>query len=252
MVNADGPGTQAIWSGPIRTGRLDELDRLAELEIDAARALIEAGAIPPEDLSATPRPIMEQCVADGLLFVAADEDDAPLGFVAAAERDGALHIGEIDVWRHRQGRGIGRALMLAAVAEARRRGLAAAMLTTDRHAPFNRPFYGSLGFCEAGGASLPPALAAVLRSEIERGLDPARRVGMVLPLDGGCSATALEPKRKLARSTGRLRKAFPTSTRDGFMTSTKSATGWKRNICARRKNAETRERINCPAVRSID
>lgn len=183
MDAAGGRPARAVWSGPVRAGRLDELDRLAALEIDAAHALIEAGAIPPDDLSATQRDLMERCAADGLLFVAADENDAPLGFLAAEARNGALYIGEIDVWRRWQGRGIGRALILAAIAETRRRGLRTATLTTDRFAPFNRPFYESLGFREVSGALLPPDLAAVLQSEIERGLDPARRVGMLLRLE---------------------------------------------------------------------
>lgn len=169
-----------IWSGHVRLGRLQELERLAELEIDATMSLIEAGAALAEAASATPRHLMEAAFAEGLVFVATDADDQPLGFLAGGEQDGGLYIGEIDVWRRWQGRGIGRAMILAALAEARRRNLWGAMLTTDRFAPFNRPFYAKLGFIETSFAHLPPSLVAVLEAEISRGHDPARRVGMLL------------------------------------------------------------------------
>lgn len=182
----------AFWSGLVRLGRLAELERLAEIEIDAARALVEAGAAPPGELSATPRFLMELSHSERLLFVAADRDDQPLGFLAGAERNGALYIGEVDVLRRLHGRGIGRALIQAVLAEARRRGFWGAMLTTDRHVPFNRPFYARLGFCETALEEMPPSLAAVLGDEMERGFDPARRLGMVLRFDTGFAAGAVE------------------------------------------------------------
>lgn len=193
MEEPGGPCRHSIWPGTVRAGRIDELDRLAAIEIDAARSLIEAGAIPADHLSATPRAVMERCVADGLLFVVPDDADMALGFLAATECDGALYIGEVDVWQRCQRRGIGRALMLAAIDEASRRRLATAMLTTDRFAPFNRAFYESMGFREVANASLPPALAIILKSEIEKGLVATRRIGMVLSIPQGSSPASGTP-----------------------------------------------------------
>jgi GNAT superfamily N-acetyltransferase len=174
----------------IRPARFGELDILAELEIDACHALIEAGAL-FGDASATPRPLMEQACLDQLLFVAAGPDDEPLGFLAAHEIDGGLYIGEIDVWRRWQGRGIGGKLIKAALAEARLRNAWGAMLTTDRFAPFNYPFYFKLGFREAATDGCPAKLAAVLKAEIDAGHDWSRRVAMVLRFgaDNGPEAT---------------------------------------------------------------
>lgn len=163
----------------IRPAHFSELDILSELEVDACHALIEAGALFGE-ASATPRPLMEQACLDQLLFVAAGSDDQPLGFLAAAESDGGLYIGEIDVWRRWQGQGIGSKLITAALAEARRRNAWGAMLTTDRFAPFNYPFYFKLGFREVPTDRCPPKLAAVLKAEIDAGHDRSRRVAMVL------------------------------------------------------------------------
>lgn len=171
--------TTINWQDRIRSGRVDDLDTLAEIEIDASGALFEAGASASVSQSATPRHLMLQALSEGLLFVITDENDYPLGFLAGMERDGGLYIGEIDVWRCWQGKGIGRALIQHALDDARRRKLRGAMLTTDRLAPFNMRFYGLLGFVEVDPDQAPPSLAQVIRDEIERGYDPGRRVAML-------------------------------------------------------------------------
>lgn len=126
---------------------------------------------------------MEISLSEALLFVATDPDDRPVGFLAAAERDGGLYVGEIDVLRRWQRRGIGRSLMSAGISEARARHLWGAMLTTDRFVPFNYPFYASLGFREVARDAMPPSLEQVLADELARGKEAARRLGMVLRFD---------------------------------------------------------------------
>ena len=51
-------------------------------------------------------------------------------------------------------------------------------LTTFRALPWNMPFYARLGFEEMPTNRLRPELAAVVRDETARGLDPKRRVVM--------------------------------------------------------------------------
>lgn len=170
--------TENSWT--IRAARLNELDAFAAIERDAAISLIEAGVPLPDADSATPVDILAQAQANGLLFVAADRADAPVGFLICSEEDGALYVGELDVVRAWQRRGIGRALLLWALGEARSRGLWGAMLTTDRFAAFNAPFYASCGFAEPATADLPASLAATLAEEAAAGHDPARRTGMLL------------------------------------------------------------------------
>lgn len=163
----------------IRSARLEELEALAEIELDANLSLVEAGVPSNTGPVTTERSLLEQCLSDRLLFVAAVSTDRPIGFLAAAEQDGALYIGEIDVARMWQRRGVGRTLIRPAIAQARSRGLWGAMLTTDRYVPFNAPFYASCGFREVSPDAIPPSLALILKSEIEHGSDPMRRVAMV-------------------------------------------------------------------------
>ncbi|WP_176562867.1 GNAT family N-acetyltransferase [Paracoccus liaowanqingii] len=149
------------------------------MEIDANWSLITAGASVSTSPSATPRHLMEQAISEKLVFIAVDELDQPLGFLAGLERDGGLYIGEIDVWREWQGKGIGSALIRHALHIGRERGLWGAMLSTDRYAPFNMPFYEKLGFFEISVTEAPTALSAVIHDELDRGHNPARRVAMI-------------------------------------------------------------------------
>lgn len=163
----------------LRAARADEFDRLVAIENDAEAALIEAGVPLPSDYPALSHDALALALAAGWLVVAVDRDDRPIGFVAAEVRAAGLLIAEIDVERRLQGHGIGRALMVHVLAGARRRGLWGAMLTTDRLAPFNRRFYETLGFV-ACSDDVPATLRETLAREVRLGLDPDRRVAMVL------------------------------------------------------------------------
>ena len=173
-------GAAPRWSGTVRLARADELNALAIIESDANATLVDAGAVSPDSFTTTPRHLLELSLSAALLFTAVDANDEPVGFLACEERDGGLYVGEIDVLRRWQRQGIGRALMLTALAEARSRRLWGAMLTTDRFVPFNALFYASLGFREIARENLPPSLEAVIVAEVAGGQDPARRVGMAL------------------------------------------------------------------------
>lgn len=169
-----------MWT--IRPGIAADLPRLGEIERDAYPALAGAGAGWQGDNDTLDPSILLDCIAAGLLFVAAGDSDVPVGFLAAAQYPEGLYVGEIDVARAWQGRGVGRALMRQIIDEARTRGLPALFLTTDRHAPFNAPFYASLGFAELRPAETPQFLRAVLADEIASGANPSRRVAMMLSL----------------------------------------------------------------------
>ncbi len=134
----------------------------------------------PNGISAPPRHLLEAALAEALLLVATDDENRPVAFLAAHPHDGGLYIGEIDVARAWQRRGIGRALMRKAIDEARKRHLWGTMLTTERSVPFNAPFYASLGFREVDPAAMPRKLVEVLAGEAAAGAGPDRRVGMVL------------------------------------------------------------------------
>jgi GNAT superfamily N-acetyltransferase len=79
-----------------------------------------------------------------------------------------------------QQRGIGRRLMKQAIKEGRERKLQGITLTTDRFAPFNAPFYASLGLHIVARDACPERLKAILAAESAAGFDPRRRVAMMM------------------------------------------------------------------------
>jgi GNAT superfamily N-acetyltransferase len=164
----------------IRPAILADIGTLQRIEIDATAALVDVGAIPSGD----PRPMsldaLATFVAEHICIVAEAISFGLVGFVAARGIGADLYIAELDVLRSYQIAGIGRRLMLAILEEGTNRQFRSAILTTDRHAPFNRPFYEKLGF-KMSEPPVPP-LAGLLADEIRQGLDPARRVGMLRPL----------------------------------------------------------------------
>jgi GNAT superfamily N-acetyltransferase len=165
----------------IRQARLGELPRLTEIELDAFATLAEALGI-SDAAHALPHAILRKAFEAGLLIVAADSDDHPVGFLAAEEIHDTLYVIELDVSRDWQRKGVGRQLMSHAVDMARTRRLSALTLTTDRHVSFNAPFYQSMGFQTVDGQDMPPFLRAKIDDEISNGMDPQRRVAMLLKL----------------------------------------------------------------------
>jgi GNAT superfamily N-acetyltransferase len=116
--------------------------------------------------------------AQGRLWVALD-DDRPVGFALVdGLDDGTLHLEEIDVDPRHGRRGVGATLVRAVCQWAAEAGHATVTLTTARDLPWNMPFYARLGFRILPRAELTPDLAAIVRDETARGLDPDARVVM--------------------------------------------------------------------------
>ncbi|UHS56061.1 GNAT family N-acetyltransferase [Agrobacterium vaccinii] len=164
---------------PVRPCCDHEIALLADIERDAFLTLRDAGGIDGEPV-ASDALLLERSLADGLLFVATNENDQPVGFIAATEVDGELYIEELDVLRAVQGRGIGARLMHVMIDRAAKRALHCITLTTDRLVPFNAPFYEKLGFSILESGDLSAHLRDRLSVQIAHGLDPQRRVAMAL------------------------------------------------------------------------
>jgi predicted N-acetyltransferase YhbS len=163
----------------IRPADPDDFDEIRRVELAAFETLRSAGAMsgPPAATSAQElRDYLEQ----GLLLVACAEDGAIAGYCGGCVADGFLHIGEVDVHPEWQRMGLGGRLLGALIELGRARGLLGATLTTDRFAPFNAPFYKTMGFQLLEDKATPPWLRDILQLEVDRGLDPFRRVGMIL------------------------------------------------------------------------
>jgi GNAT superfamily N-acetyltransferase len=165
----------------IKAGGRPDFKRIQEIELAAFETLRAAGAVSGEAEASSDQELLVY-LEDGLLLGAFDAVGELLGYAGAYMAGTELHIGEMDVDPRFQRRGIGRSLISAFLEEGGRRSLEAVTLTTDRHAPFNAPFYASMGFQLLAGKEIPERLKAILESEAAKGLDPLRRVAMIYPL----------------------------------------------------------------------
>jgi GNAT superfamily N-acetyltransferase len=171
----------------IEPAREDDLAKLRRVEI-AANALFEGRAVAgvvADD--ATGFDELAHAHAAGLLWVARAPDGEPVGFALCERVDGAVHLEEMDVDPAHGRRGLGRALLEAVVAWAERAGHPAVTLTTFRDVPWNAPFYASAGFRALAEEEIGPELAALVREETARGLDPSERVVMRRELAGAAA-----------------------------------------------------------------
>jgi GNAT superfamily N-acetyltransferase len=113
------------------------------------------------------------------VWVAADGNDAAVGFAVAGPAAGFLHLRELSVDPAHGRKGLGRALVLAVHDAAMAAGLAGTTLTTFRDVPFNAPFYAGLGFVELPLPAAPQRLVEMFLTEVPDGVSSDRRVLMV-------------------------------------------------------------------------
>jgi len=169
----------------IEPSRVDDLTKLAHVE-HAANALFEgrgiAGVV-ANDVTSLEE--LTHAHVAGLLWVARDRTGEPIGFALLDIVDGHVHLEEIDVHPAHGRRGVGRALLDTVVGWAQRAGHRAVTLTTFRDIPWNAPFYQRAGFRALAPGELGPGLAALVRDEAARGLDPTQRVVMRRDLAAG-------------------------------------------------------------------
>jgi ribosomal protein S18 acetylase RimI-like enzyme len=156
-------------SGLIRPAMLAEAELLPEIERSAGEAFRGSVHNWVADHDVTPADAYPPLIASGLVWVALD-GEAPAGFVACEAFGDALHVWELAVHHDRQGRGLGRSLMRAAVEAAAARQLSVVTLTTFLNIPWNAPFYEGLGFRVIAAPEMPTRLSEVLSGEAARGL----------------------------------------------------------------------------------
>jgi GNAT superfamily N-acetyltransferase len=166
----------------VRLARPDDLEALGPLERSAASVFRDAGLAWLADGDTMDPAVLARLCRDGTLWVAADEQDRSVGFLAGHELDGHFHIAEVSVVPAHQRQGIGRKLVGAATSFGRRGGFAAVTLTTYRDLAWNGPFYARSGFVEVDPQQAGPGHVEKLREEAEAGHDPARRCVMAMRL----------------------------------------------------------------------
>ncbi len=167
----------------IRLATADDLALLPEIELAAAQLFLDYADVLglDEDLLQSTRSLEElrQAQVKGLLWVAVDALDRPVGFALAVELEGHLHLEEMDVHPSRGRCGLGTALVQAVCAAARERGQSVT-LSTFRDVPFNAPFYAKMGFHELEDSELTPGLRRLREEEARRGLSLQLRILMIL------------------------------------------------------------------------
>jgi GNAT superfamily N-acetyltransferase len=171
------PATKSDSTYSIEPAQPRHLPWLPSVELAAARLLV--GHAPEAVLAtATSAADLERACRDGRLWVAL-ADDRPVGFAHVKLLEPRVaHLEELDVHPDHGRRGVGRRLVEAVCEWARWEGFESVTLSTFRDVPWNRPFYERLGFVVVPAESLTPALARLVETERERGLDTARRVVM--------------------------------------------------------------------------
>jgi GNAT superfamily N-acetyltransferase len=128
----------------VRPARPGELALLPDLE-EASDTLFAALGIGPLPAASTPEDL---AAALAVLVVG----DPPQGFVRIDPLAGGAHLEQLSVHPDHGRRGLGRALVRAAVDWAGQAGFGEVTLATYRDVPWNGPFYVSEGFVELGSA----------------------------------------------------------------------------------------------------
>jgi len=131
-------------------GRWDELLAL----IREAFAEMEGRIDPPSSVwRLSTEAIAAQAAAGGVFT--ATEDGALIGCLFASPRGDALYLSKLAVRAEHRGRGFARALIEAAAAEARRRGLKALEVETRIELTENHAAFAAMGFLKTGENAHP-------------------------------------------------------------------------------------------------
>ncbi len=154
----------------IRRARPSEYALLPEIERAAASLFATVDWLTFDRDHVSDPEFIAAVAESGAIFVAADDDDVPVGFALTGFLDRALHIHELDVAPLHGRRGLGRRLLDAACAFAVAEGAPAVTLSTFRDIPWNGPFYARIGFREVPRNRWTPAFHLLHHREAELGL----------------------------------------------------------------------------------
>jgi GNAT superfamily N-acetyltransferase len=189
----------------LRSGRLDDLDRISEIEVSAGTMFAALG-MQHDDLAAPPDlDVVREQIRGGRLWVAVDADQTPVGYLALDAVDGHAHLAQVSVHRAAARQGVGRTLIEHSVGWAAGHGYPAMTLTTYADVPWNAPYYERCGFRPMAYDEVTPGLRAIRDGEVAAGLDAWPRVCMIRPV--GTSGVTVEACVEASRPSGR-----PTST----------------------------------------
>ena len=161
----------------IRKAREDDVPKLDAVEQSAAKAFIGSSVGYVESRSVEPALLLKLTKA-GTLWIAADENDVPVGFAACYPLDGFFYLHEVSVAREHQGKRIGCRLMNAIEDYAIDHGYPYIGLVTFRDIRWNGPFYISLGYKEIAPDTYS-GLHNKLKDDARNGYNPSLRCTMI-------------------------------------------------------------------------
>lgn len=164
----------------LRPARPEQFEALNAIEI-AAASIFPPGIIPEQFLSDhVPLDVLAEAQKNGLLWVALDEAERPVGYALLQIADGFALLAQVDVHPKHGRKGLGRALIGRVAAQARELGQTELYLSTFGTVPWNAPFYQKLGFKVLEPAEQPEFMLKILQNEAAFGLK--NRVAMRLAL----------------------------------------------------------------------
>jgi GNAT superfamily N-acetyltransferase len=180
----------------IRPPLPSELPRLAEIERAAGEQFRDIG-MPQIAEDEPPTPAELQAYLDrDTARVWAEPGWEPVAYLLMDLVDGRVHIEQVSVHPAAARRGLGRALLAAAVGRARARGDDRVTLTTFAEVPWNMPYDQRLGFAALPVGEQGPELRRVRAHEAGIGLDRWPRVAMARPVrDAPGHADRAVPRR---------------------------------------------------------
>lgn len=153
----------------VRPARAADLRRIGPIEDAGGPMFEEAFGDLTGDVLLSPAPRGgDRLDTPGFLLVVGPVG-APVGFAHVEIIDGFAHLAQLSVLPEETRRGLGTALVRAAMDEAWQLGFDVMSLTTYRDLPWNGPFYAGLGFVEVED----PEPFLVRQRDVERrlGLD---------------------------------------------------------------------------------
>ena len=167
----------------IRLARADELEQLQEIERAAGMLFAEIGLDEVAESEPLPLDFLEEQQEAELVWVAAEADGQPVGFMVATELEGTCYLEEISVHPAHGRRGIGRSLIEFLCDWASDNGYPAITLSTFYDVPWNAPYYSRLGFRVLDANELSLELKELVEEETQAWW-PLKRILMRRELGG--------------------------------------------------------------------
>ncbi|MEM9153269.1 MAG: GNAT family N-acetyltransferase [Cyanobacteria bacterium P01_F01_bin.3] len=174
----------------IRLAQVIELPQLASIEQAASTLFASTDFASEIGQETLPLKVLQKQQAEGLIWVATDQSDAPVGFAVALDIDKdrqqgcdrTLHLHELSVAPAHGRQGLGTRLVRQVVQFATEAGFQNITLSTFRDIPWNAPFYQKLGFQAMKSVEMKKAHRQIWQREKQEGFMLSERIFMRLEL----------------------------------------------------------------------